>query len=235
MFRFFARFPVLAAAAVVAGQAASPLDNPIATVASSGEVSVGAAALKATGVRSWPVLAGDQISTDDEGSALVSSAAMGLVEVRKNSKVTVAEDHVSLQKGAVGSEGLPVRLRGYTVSAKDHGARNWFVVADQEGKVLVAAHRGDVYISRAGAAPLLVPAGSYAMPAPAPKKTDDDDDDDRKGGAAATAGSTAGWTIGSLSHAGSVALAVGIGAAATTGAVVGLTGDDGPQPRSVVE
>ena len=134
MFRFFARFPVLAAAAVVAGQAASPLDNPIATVASSGEVSVGAAALKATGVRSWPVLAGDQISTDDEGSALVSSAAMGLVEVRKNSKVTVAEDHVSLQKGAVGSEGLPVRLRGYTVSAKDHGARNWFVVADQEGQ-----------------------------------------------------------------------------------------------------
>ena len=234
MFRFFSRFPVLAAAAVLACQAASPLDNPIATVTSSGDVTVGAAALKATGVRSWPVLVGDQISTDGASSALVSSAAMGRVEVRKNSKVTVAEDHVSLQKGAVGSAGLPVRWRGYTVSAKDHRARNWFVVADQEGKVLVAAHQGDVYISRAGAAPLLLPAGSYAMPAAGPQENDEEDDD-RKGGAAATAGSTAGWTIGSLSHAGSVALAVGIGAAVTTGAVVGLTGADGPQPRSVVQ
>ena len=235
MFCSLSRFSILAAAAVLACQAASPLGNPIATVTSSGEVTVGAAALKTTGVRSWPVLAGDLISTDGGSSALVSSPAMGRVEVRKNSKVTVAEDHVSLRKGAVGSEKLPVRWRDYTVSAKDHGARNWFVVADRKGQVLVAAHRGDVLISRLGAAPLLVPAGSYAMPAPAPKKTDDDDDDDRKGGAAATAGSTAGWTIGSLSHAGSVALAVGIGAAATTGAVVGLTAGDGPKSRSVVQ
>ena len=156
-------------------------------VPSGGEVQVGAASLKATGVRSWPVLAGDQISTDSEGSALISSAAMGRIEVRKNSKVTVAEDHVSLQKGAVGSEKLPVRLRHYTVSAKDHGTRNWFVVADREGQVLVAAHRGDVLISGLGAAPLLVPAGSYAMPAPSPKKDKKDDNDKRKGGAA-TAG-----------------------------------------------
>ena len=235
MFCSFSKFPILAAAVVVACQAAAPLGEPIATMTSKGEVQVGTAALKATGVRSWPVLAGDQISTNGEGSALISSADMGRVEIRNNSKVTVAEDHVSLQKGAVGSENLPVRWGGYTVSAKDPGARNWFVVTDEKGQVLVAAHRGDVLISGLGAAPLLVPAGSYAMPAPSPKKDKKDDNDKRKGGAD-TAGSTAGWTIGSLSHAGSVALAVGIGAAATTGAVVGLTGDgDGPQPRSVVQ
>ena len=249
MFCSLSRVSILAAAAVVVSQAASPLSKPIATqpiatqpiatMTSTGEVKVGAASLQATGVRSWPVLAADQISTDGEGSALISSPAMGRIEIWKNSKVTVAEDHVSLREGTVGSERLPVRWGNYTVSAKDHAARNWFVVADREGQVLVAAHRGDVLISRSGAAALLVPAGSYAMPAPAPKKTDDDDDDDgdRKRGAAATAGSAAaaGWTIGALSHAASIALAVGVGAAVTTGAVVGLTGDDGPQPRSVVQ
>lgn len=233
MFRFTSRFAVLAASVAVACLAAAPLGKPIATVTGTGQVTVGAASLKATGVQSWPVLAGDRISTNGEGSALVSSASMGRIEIRNNSKVTVTEDHVSLQQGAVGSESLPVRSRDFTVSVKDEAARNWFVVSDQEGEVLVAAHRGDVYISRAGAAPLLLPAGSYAMPAPAPKKKDDDDDDERKGGAA-TAGSTAGWTIGSLSHAKSVALAVGIGAAGATGAVVGLTGD-GPKSRSVIQ
>ena len=59
-------------------------------------------------------LAGDQISTDGQGLALISSPAMGRIEIRKNSKVTVAEDHVRLRKGAVGSEKLPVRLRHYT-------------------------------------------------------------------------------------------------------------------------
>jgi len=244
MFCSISKFPILVAAAVVACQAAAPLSEPIATMTSTGAVQVGAAFLEASGVRSWPVLAGDQISTDVKSSALISSPAMGRFEIRKNSRVTVAEDHVSLQKGVVGSENLPVRLRDYTVSATDGDTRNWFVVADEDGQVLIAAHRGDVRISQVGAVPLLLPAGSYAMPAPSPKpdkksdkKSDKkkDDEDDRKGGAAATAGSTTGWTIGSLSHAGSVAAVAGIGAAVTTGAVVGLTGDDGPKPRSVVQ
>ena len=238
MFCSISKVSILAAAMVVATQAAAPLGKPIATITSTGAVQVGAASLEATGVRSWPVLEGDQISTDAAGSALISSPSIGRVELRDNSKVTVTEDHVSLQKGAVGSDNLPVRLRDYTVSPADDGARNWFVVADEKGQVLVAAHRGDIRISQAGAAPLLLPAGSYAMPAPSPKpspKSDKKDDgDDRKRGGAATAGSTAGWTIGSLSHAGSIALAVGIGAAGAAGAAVGLTGD-GPQPRSVVQ
>ena len=192
MFCSISKVSILAAAMVVATQAAAPLGKPIATITSTGAVQVGAASLEATGVRSWPVLEGDQISTDAAGSALISSPSIDRVELRDNSKVTVTEDHVSLQKGAVGSDNLPVRLRDYTVSPADDGARNWFVVADEKGQVLVAAHRGDIRISQAGAAPLLLPAGSYAMPAPSPKpspKSDKKDDgDDRKRGGAATAG-----------------------------------------------
>ena len=77
MFCSISKFPILVAAAVVACQAAAPLSEPIATMTSTGAVQVGAAFLEASGVRSWPVLAGDQISTDVKSSALISSPAMG--------------------------------------------------------------------------------------------------------------------------------------------------------------
>ena len=206
--------------------------SPVGTVTSTGAVTVSGESLPAQGVPSWPVVSGDEIITEEGGTAVLLSAA-ARVEIREGSQVKLGEDHVRLESGAVGADNYSVRFGDYTARPKDPQAgRSWFVVADRGGKQLVAAHRGDVIIRGGETGSVLVPAGSYALP-PAGRR--EQDSGGTSGGGAATAGSSGGWTIGSLSHGQSVALILGLGAAGTAGAIVGLTGEDQvapPPPRS---
>ena len=229
MNRFSSTFSIWIAATMVVAQAASPLGS----IQASGEVAVSGTRLSTAGVPSWPIVVGDRVVTEAGGIATVSSPLMGRVEIRQSSSVRLADGHVELERGAVGSQGSAVRFGEVTVEARDRDASsNWFVVANQAGQQLIAAHRGDVWIRSKGVAPLLLPAGSYAVPASPPDSGKGQGDaakdkkDRRKKGGAATAGAAAGWTIGSLSHAASIAVIAGVGAAAATGAAVGFTGSD---------
>ena len=112
---------------------------------------------------------GDRIATGRNAVAVISSPATGRVEVRQNSKVTLADRYVALHEGVVASENVAVTLAGYKVKSKGNRRNPWFTVASRQGQVLIAAYRGDVLIARAGLAPVLVPAGSYAVPAPGPE------------------------------------------------------------------
>lgn len=226
MYRFWIRFSLLFAAAILVVQAGPPLG----TVRSSGPVKISGAELRAAGVPFWPVVAGDEIATGRDSLALVSSPQLGRVEVRGDSRVTLAEDHVRLQKGAVGSDQAAIQARDYTFEAKNTaGGPSWFVVADQKGKLVVAAHQGDVLITRAGAAPLLVPAGSYALPGgPVPEKEKERDEEKKKkkrrGAGAATAGAATGATI--LGMSATTAAVVGGAVAASAVTIAAATGED---------
>ena len=187
---------------------------------------------------------GDRIATGRNAVAVISSSATGRVEVRQNSDVTLADGYVALHEGVVAAENVTVTLADYKVKPKDSQGNPWFAVASRHGRVLVAAYRGDVLIAKAGLAPVLVPAGSYAVPAPspAPRKSGKarGREKPRPGsggnrGAVAAGGlppiTKEGWTIGSLSHGASVALVAGIGAGAAVGAVSAFAlGDPSPSP-----
>ena len=185
---------------------------------------------------------GDRIATGRNAVAVVSSSATGRVEVRQNSDVTLADRYVALHEGVVLSEKVAVTLADYKVKPKDSQGNPWFAVASRRGRVLIAAYRGDVLIAKAGLAPVLVPAGSYAVPAPGPEprkkaksKERTCEGSGRTRGAVAAGGlppkTKEGWTIGSLSHGASVALVAGIGAGAAVGAVSAFAlGDPSPNP-----
>ncbi len=194
------------------------------------------------------VFPGDVVETDATGMAVLASAEAGRLELRASSRAVFSPGAMTLERGAAASDGMTVRLGGYEVRPRDSGSDNWFVVAERDGERVVTAYRGDVLIARAGESPVLVPAGSFALAAalPTPKEAadgDDDDDDDDKGAAAAnkrtrrrtgratasTAG--AGWSIGSLGTAASVAVVTGATAAAATGLAVGLR-DDSVSPSN---
>ena len=181
------------------------------------------------------IYGGDVIATGEDGLAIVTSPNLGRLEVRPSSQVKFGADQLMLRDGAVASDKAVVRLGDYTIQTRSPELKdNWFAVASRTGRKVVVAHRGDVLISRAGAAPLLVPAGSYAaFPAGVPPADEDEDDDDEKKGGAvkdtsAKAPASEGWTIGSLSHKGSVVLVTTIGAAAATGTALGFALNDDP-------
>lgn len=188
------------------------------------------------------VYAGDLIETGKEGLAVLSSPALGRIEIRAESKASLADGAVVLNAGVVAANQTAVRVAEFEVSAQDKAGDNWFVVSEQNGERLIAAYRGDVLV-RGGAGSFVVPEGSFAMAAavapPVPKDgnqpaaTEEDDDDDekaavvlpRKRGRAAGAGSKSGWSIGSLGTKASVALVTAGTAAAITGAATTLTND----------
>ena len=187
---------------------------------------------------------GDRIATGRNAVAVISSPATGRVEVRPNSDVTLADRYVALHEGVVASEKVAVTLADYKVKPKDSQGNPWFAVASRQGQVLIAAYRGDVLIARAGLAPVLVPAGSYAVPAPGPEPRKSEKargKEKRPEGSGGNRGAVAaggwppktndGWTIGSLSHGASVALIAGIGAGAAVGVVAAFAlGDPSPSP-----
>ena len=187
---------------------------------------------------------GDRIATGHSAVAVISSPAKGRVEVRQNSDVTLAEHYVALHEGVVATASAAVTLADYKVKPRGNGRDDpWFAVASRRGRILVAAYRGDVLIAKAGLAPVLVPAGSYAVPAPGPEpkksrkanRKEKPDERSRNRGAVAAGGlppkTNEGWKIGPLSHGTSVVLVAGIGAGAAVGAVSAFAlGDPSPSP-----
>ena len=171
------------------------------------------------------VFPGDEIETADDSTAVMNFPELGRVEVRRSTAVSVGDGEMRLHRGSVAAERMPVRVGEYTVAPRDEDSESWFVVSSREGKRIVAAHRGAVVISAAGAASLLVPAGSFAAaaepypepePGPSPEKQRSEDSEEPKeeksrtrgavaaGGTSVQKGGGDGWTIGSLSHATSV-------------------------------
>ena len=226
---------------VIALSLAAPLQaaGPGGTLSTAGNVWTNAVLLPS----GTTVHSGDRIETDHGAFAILWSRTMGRVEIRSDSEVTLADGHLRLHRGAVAGSGISVLLEGYSVEpVPGESTDSWFAVADRDGKQLVAAHRGPVRIVQAGMAPILVPAGSYAVSA---GESDEEEQDTEKAGgktqsqgargAAAAGGvggkAAGGFTIGSLSHAASVALITAAGAAAVGGTVAAITlNDPSPSP-----
>ena len=175
------------------------------------------------------VRAGDRIATRPASLAVISSKTHGRLEVRSDSQARLGAHRIELDRGAVAATSLPIAVDGFTIQPQNP-ARAWYAVAKRDGRLLVAAHRGSLIISAAGAPAVTVAEGAFAERTEPP--ADEKDKKDKKKGAAGAA-TTGGWTIGGLSHAASVALVIGIGAgvaAAAAGAAITLSGDK-PSPE----
>jgi len=190
--------------------------------------------------------AGDQLRTDSDALAILASPELGRVELRADSSARFDSDRLTLDNGTAASSRMAVRVGEFEVTPKDAEGDNWFVVSERDGERVVSAYRGDLLIASAGAAPVLVPAGSFAMAAAPPKqpagdseaksdtKTKSDskttrDQTRRRTGRAAN-GKNGGWSIGKLGTAGSVAAVSGAVVATTTGLAFGLN-NDGVSPE----
>ncbi len=177
--------------------------------------------------------AGDSVETQPRAVALITSPVYGRLEVRPASEARLASDRVRLERGAVASSQLPVEVGRYTIRPQG-GAPVWFAVANRDGRLLVAAHQGNLIIAAAGEPPVAVNQGSVAQQDqdqnPSPDQDQAKPKDHQKRRRRAGAAASGGWTIGSLSHAASVALVVGVGAAAAaTAAGLSVTlNDDNP-------
>ena len=192
------------------------------------------------------VRSGDSISTQPGALAVISSPTYGRLEVRANSEARLNGNRVQLERGAVAASRLPVQVGSYTISPQNPTS-TWFAVANRDGRLLVAAHKGNVIIASAGAPPVVVEEGSLAQQpkqeeasttpqaAPDQPQTDQPATNQQTGKKKkrAAAGAAAGaWTIGGLSHAASIALVVGVGAAVAgtaAGAAVAIS-DSSPSP-----
>jgi hypothetical protein len=251
-----------------AGRAAAPVG--LMTV--SGPVRISGSEFEPKAVSSWAVLAGDEIVTEQGARAVLVSPTAGRLEIRHGSRVTTTETTALLHEGEVGAERFVVRTGPYTATPHpDAHGKSWFVVSRRNGVPVFAAHQGDLWVSQGEPSPLLVRAGTYAVPAAAPDPREPVPQTQRApaaSGATAGAGAAApgnasatgpagtqgaagaptaqqyeirpnqsaalpgtqaaataassGWTVGSLSHASSIALVSGVSAAAIAGTVTGV-------------
>ena len=196
------------------------------------------------------VRSGDRIACGPDSVARITAPGQGRVELRSDSAALPARDHVELERGVVGSSRVPITVSGYTIRPADPD-HAWYTVASRQGQLFISAHQGNVLISSAASTvPFLLAQGSQAERPATSQPTNDPSPDQeaqapppdpqprrpRRAGAVAGA-SAGGWTIAGLSHAASVALVIGAGAAVaavSVGAAVGLsdqTPSAGP-PRS---
>jgi hypothetical protein len=220
--------------------------SPVGLMTVSGPVRISGSEFQPKAVSSWPVLDGDEIITEPQSRAVLVSPKAGRLEIRQDSRVTASEDTVLLHTGEVGAERFIVRTGSYTAQPQpDASGRSWFVVSSRDGLPVFAAHRGDLWVNPDQPNPLLVRAGTYAVPAaPAPPMPGGAPAAPSPAGSAAAAppqyapgpqqsaalpgtqsastGASTGWTVGSLGHASSVALVSGLTAAATAGTITGV-------------
>ncbi len=167
------------------------------------------------------VYAGDRIQTGTGGMALLGTG-MHRVEIRPESTVTLRGDSLDLHSGAVGSSGTDVVLGDTAISPDGASHDSWFVVSETDGRVLVAAYRGDAVIRDRDGRRTVVPAGSFAMAAAAPQGTHKSTDKSTKGNqsrGAQRAATKGKWRFGKLSPT-QWALIGTAGAAAATAGVV---------------
>lgn len=163
---------------------------------------------------------GDTVATADNGFALLNSPEEGRLEIRPDTLVSVAAREVALKGGVVASGGLPVRLGPDVVQpAGENESRPWFVVADRDGRQLVAAYRGSVLIDRAGEDPVVVPEGYYAVPNDS--AGGGAEDDHRRAGS--SSGASGHWAVFSLTSGTAVAFIVSLGATAVFASMVAYT------------
>ena len=179
------------------------------------------------------VRSGDVVTTQSGALAVILSASHGRLEVRANSEARLIGDHLRLERGSVAASRMAVEAGGYTIRAENPTVA-WFAVANRGGRLVVAAHHGNVVIASAGEPPVVVNEGSVAQQeqAPANSQPDQDQPEQQKKKKRAAGAAAGGWTIGSLSHAASVALVVGVGAA-VAGTAAGLAvslNEAGPSP-----
>ena len=225
--------------------------SPVGLMTVSGPVRISGSDFEPKAVSSWPVLTGDEIVTAERSLAVLISPTAGRLEIRHDSRVTASEDTVVLHGGEVAAERFVVRAGPYTATPQpDASGHSWFVVSSRNGVPVFAAHQGDLWVGQGEPNPMLVRAGTYAVPAtpPAPAQAAAPDpgaapDPAPQSGSAAAVpqygvrpdqggalpgapgaatSATTGWTVGSLGHASSVALVGGVSAAATAGTVVGV-------------
>jgi hypothetical protein len=220
--------------------------SPVGLMTVSGPVRISGSEFEAKAVSSWPIVAGDEIVTQERSRAVLISPRAGRLEIQHDSRVTAAQDTVVLHQGEVGAERFVVRTGVYTAQPNaDAAGRSWFVVSIRSGVPVFAAHLGDVWVSHGHPSPLLVRAGTYAVPtapsfsapappAPGPPPPDaaepagpqfqlrPDESAAFPGPSTVAGAASTGWTVGSLNHASSVALVSGVSAAAMAGTVAGV-------------
>jgi hypothetical protein len=167
------------------------------------------------------VYAGDRIQTDPGGLAVLGMGTHR-VEIRPESSVTLRGDSLDLHRGAAGSTGSDIVMGDTAISAQGANNDSWFVVSETDGKVLVAAYRGDAVIRERDGRRTVVPAGSFAMAAAAPqaaRKPADSSATGSQGRGAARAATKGKWRFGKLSATKWALIATGGVAAATVGVV----------------
>ncbi len=223
-----------------------PAEKKLRPMTAIGTVSINDVALPSgAGVAS-----GDRLHTAHDSVALFQSNVEGRLEVRPSSVVYFRDDTVEVTAGAVGSAGRAVAVAGRPIEPADP-TEAWFVVAENDGDLWVAAYEGDVIISGPSDEQVTVPAGSFATTATLaampqavekqePRKTKNQAVQPPSGDTttrrrrpnrrarnrtkkgASGAASKGGWSIGGLGNTASIAVVTAVGAGAVTGATLGL-------------